>query len=102
MTEPEAAWVAGLFEGEGWVGISKGKYPYMMVRMTDLDVIERLQRTVGCGNVRTLAKTPDGNKPVHVWDKMGDEAVSSIFRQIEPWLGTRRINRFTDVLAKVQ
>jgi hypothetical protein len=35
-------WLAGIIEGEGYFGIRHTKYPYIQVRMTDLDVIERV------------------------------------------------------------
>jgi hypothetical protein len=48
----EIAWLAGIFEGEGSVGISwptRTNRPYVQARigMTDLDVLEHVQRVAG-------------------------------------------------------
>jgi len=49
MTAPEAAWLAGILEGEG--SFLSGKSIAIQVTMTDLDVLERLQPITGLGRV---------------------------------------------------
>lgn len=98
MTDTESAWVAGLFEGEGWVGIAKGKYPYLILKMTDEDVILKLQETVGGGCVHRREGAKDHHKPLYVWDKMGRVFAETLYEQIKPHLGTRRTARFEEVL----
>lgn len=45
----DIAWLAGIVEGEGWIGVvrhhnRKNKYPIVAVQMTDKDVIEKVSR----------------------------------------------------------
>lgn len=98
MSEAEAAWVAGLFEGEGWVGLVAQKYPAVMVNMTDRDVVEKLRVLVGAGKVLTSVPAQPNRKTVYRWNKAGHAFVEDLFLQLEPWLCERRSQRFRDVL----
>jgi hypothetical protein len=49
----QIAWAAGLFEGEGTIVDSAGPVQ-LRVKMTDLDVLERLLDIWGGRNLRTL------------------------------------------------
>ena len=35
-------WLAGLLEGEGWFGLSDGKYPVIGLKMCDEDIVVRV------------------------------------------------------------
>lgn len=96
-TRENLAWVAGLFEGEGWMGwrrsASKGPHLELRLGMTDEDIIKRLATTLAVGNVfgpnRKFA--PDGReiKPNWVFYASGKIAYA-IAVAILPQLGVRR------------
>ncbi|KKL45530.1 hypothetical protein LCGC14_2354760 [marine sediment metagenome] len=47
------AWLAGLLEGEGYFGGHKGKYPRMVLKMTDEDVVTEVAAMWGTTVVRS-------------------------------------------------
>lgn len=98
MTPEDVAWVAGLFEGEGCVFLQFGRYPQLIVQMTDRDVIERLARIVGNGNITTPTPRP-GTKQLYRWTKQGREFVETFYNYVGPWLGERRNQQFLKALC---
>lgn len=100
MTSEEAAWVAGILEGEGCFDGNAGKacYPRIRVQMTDLDVIERLQSLTG-GRI-----TYPKNKRAH-WKQTallvinGRSLVEPVLRAVRPWMGARRGAKIDALLA---
>lgn len=50
MKDVEAAWLAGLFEGEGCISLA-GTRVQLSIAMTDRDVVERFVSMVGYGKV---------------------------------------------------
>lgn len=104
-TDPQLAWFAGLFEGEGTFETSKASTVRMTIGMTDEDVIERVQalfpgRPIG---VRPDMKPVQSNynkpRPVYVWRVSEGREVRRIIELILPWLGKRRRKRALEVLA---
>ena len=95
----EEYWATGLFEGEGCIYIHKTKQQaHLFVRMTDLDVLERLQRLWG-GSVKacTPAKNPT-HKPAWRWALYKKAGVSNILVTILPYLSDRRACKALDAL----
>lgn len=98
MDPTEAAYLAGLIEGEGWIA-RHGTSAALHVAMTDHDVVNRLHRLTGVGVVRM--KTPQPNrKPVYVWAVNGVPTLVGVLRQIRPWLGRRRGDRADEWLRE--
>jgi hypothetical protein len=95
MSTPEVAYVAGLFEGEGTVG----HWGSVMcaVSMTDLEPLERLERTLG-GKISGPYHHPSGHKSHWRWYLVGAEQVRDVFEQLRPWLSPRRVTQFQDAL----
>jgi hypothetical protein len=94
----ELTWAAGLFEGEGYIGLRDGKYARMTLGMTDEDVVRRFHLVVGVGSVRG----PDlrhNKKPFWWWDLSCNDEVRTLLRKFVPWLGARRTAKALDVLA---
>lgn len=91
--EEEIAWSAGLFEGEGtftWHGTEV----QMRVKMTDLDVLERLLDIWAVGKIYGpyQGSSADGHvrKPHWIWI-CPPSFVQPIFAAMAPWLGSRRL-----------
>ena len=84
-------WAIGLFEVEGCIYIRKDKpQAHLFVRMTDLDVLQRLHKLWG-GSIKkqTAPKNPLW-KQAWRWNLYQKEAVSNILVASLPYLSERR------------
>lgn len=87
-TEAELAWAAGIFEGEGWVHVSK--YTFRLgVEMADLDVLERLQEYLG-GMVAGPRSRGENRRPMWTWKSPNGPPTLELVVRFQPWLGARR------------
>lgn len=112
MSEAEAAWVAGLLEGEGcFTGHKSIKEPSKHYRiavcMTDVDVLEMLAEITGAGSVRAVRETVAlaerlGKKPLYAWHSHRILDVRDICLQIYPWMGVRRKSRIDEILRATE
>ena len=95
----ELAWAIGLFEGEGCIYLRNNKpQVHLFVRMTDLDVLERLQALWG-GTIKSCTPSKNPNdKPVWRWALYKKEAVKNILIDILPHLSARRSCKALDGL----
>lgn len=104
MTPVEAAWVAGLLEGEGSFvltlshGVRKGR---VSMQLTDLDVLQRLVRITGAGRLHQVTRNnrPD-RKPCWGWAINARADMRALLPQVRPFLGERRCHQL-DVVAAV-
>lgn len=97
-SELEIAWAAGLLEGEGCFTIHTG-HPYILIDMTDKDVIEKLLTVFPIGTMRgpyVHHKRPQ-YKPRWRFDAFGTKAVP-ILKVLRPFMGDRRGNRIDELL----
>jgi hypothetical protein len=96
---PEIAWVAGLFEGEGSITHVRGR-TQLRIQMTDHEVLERFLEIVGAGKIYGpyALQGRDGyrRKPRWIWVCDG-LMVRAIFKTLAPWLSTRRRDRARQV-----
>ncbi|MEV3895305.1 LAGLIDADG family homing endonuclease [Streptomyces anulatus] len=99
MTPVEAAWVAGLFEGEGCITWTSKGQAGLAVTSTDYDVIERLALLVGLGSVVAKSPRTEERKPYWIWKVGSQEDFLSVAEQIEPFLLSRRSARLREVRA---
>jgi hypothetical protein len=92
---PEIAWAAGLFEGEGTITICGGSL-HLRVQMTDLEVLERFCQIVGTGKIygpyTTQFKDGFNRKPRWTWVCYGPLARAT-YLTLSPWLSPRRLAR---------
>lgn len=106
MDIKDIAWSAGLFEGEGYVGVSRPKdttgkrYPRLFVRvnMCDKDVIEKMVRLWGGWSWTTERSNPN-HRNAHVWEityKKAREFLCTIL----VFLGDRRRGQIKEALKK--
>jgi hypothetical protein len=104
LSDVDAAWLAGLLEGEGYFGLIpnkvKGKtyrYARVGVSMTDADVVERAAGLMGA-SVISLRPTGASRLPYFRAHVQGQRAVE-IMQLLRPHLGTRRREQIDAVLA---
>lgn len=97
LTEPETAWIAGVYEGEGSCAITKGRAVRVEIAMTDEDVVSRIATLTGLGHV-VKAPLRGNNKQVYRWGIGSAEAVEFL-EAIFPWLGSRRAARASDAIT---
>ena len=94
VTTLDIAWVAGIVEGEGSVGIRNG-CPNIQVQMTDRDVIERL-----CGIIGVKPRTPwrrGRYKPVYGCVLSGIKAIQWMMT-LYVLMGERRKAKIAEVI----
>ncbi len=101
----ELAWAAGLFEGEGYIGMSRVS-PAMSLASTDEDVVQKFNQVVGLGRVcgpYTYTYTyRKKSKPIWVWRAGGFTNVQAIGALLWFKLCDRRRTKIQDVLLKAR
>lgn len=97
MSPAEAAYIAGLLDGEGTVCLAARKdkdcrnhffYPRVQISNTSLDLLDRVLEITGNGYV-TRSSSPEGQKPGYVW-KIGARQARYILPQVLPYLVLKR------------
>lgn len=110
MSAHNDAWFAGMFEGEGTLGIyhstTKGKeYGSVVMRITstDYDVLDTLLAVAGCGRIgkeyRDNRPGKEHYKPYRSWEVRSVPEAQALLRRIRPYLHQRRGERADEVLA---
>lgn len=103
FSEQDAIYIAGLFDGEGSINLSKlsrkskgevGKTStYLLrarIRMTDKNIVDWLRVTIGgCYYFYTASKRPN-QKVCHEWNVSGRNAIDFI-KRIYPYLKIKRL-----------
>jgi hypothetical protein len=97
MTDVDLAYLAGIVDGEGYIGLTrhgKGYYLALAVNTTSIRLAEWILNTTGYGNkVQTRdEKTPSvrnrNRQPTHEWRVYGRQA-AQIIRLLQPYLKVR-------------
>lgn len=103
MLEADAAWVAGLLEGEGCFTLVRpeGKSGRITVTccMTDKDVIEKLREIVGCGHIYDRKPQKESWKPAWQWVVATRAEVVQLITELRPYMGRRRTERIDELIA---
>ena len=103
MMELDAAWAAGLFEGEGSIELTcrGGFNPRLavIVSMSDEDVVRRLHRSVGYGTVHTILPREPHHKVQWRW-RANNLHAGRFLGEIGHHLGERRRARANEALAQ--
>ena len=100
FTEVEAAWLAGIIEGEGCLTLKDSSDPRnpthgpwivcsINVGMTDEDIVRRIQSITGVGNVRPQ-KVHKNRKQEWRWYISERKSVLYILERLAPYFGIRR------------
>lgn len=98
----EAAWFAGLFEGEGSVGVYKG-HPTLRLALhsRDADVINRIKEILNCGYINGPYHREDGCSVLYFCiGKLMD--IYRVIKLIYPYLGLRRRGQCDVVLQYIE
>lgn len=101
MSQVDIAWAAGLFEGEGSVGMSSSqRQPRVQLVSTDEDVVRRFVEIIGRGNVRGYHKTAAHHKDYWQWSVQSKDDVLYVLNLLWPYLGERRRERAIEVIER--
>lgn len=97
----DIAWAAGLFEGEGYLYVSKGRYPTPQIglNMNDRDVVERFAAIMECGSIRIYDSPNPNHSRQYRWRVCGWARFESVTEMLLPYLGDRRTKRIAAVAA---
>ena len=93
MTDVQAAWLAGILDGEGCFDAPRGN-PRVRIKMTDHDVVLRAALLM---DARTYLETVEGRKPALVAQITGEKALT-VLREVLPYLGARRSAKATQII----
>jgi hypothetical protein len=94
-----AAWMAGLFEGEGSISISNKKgYCYLQLTSTDRDVLMKFADLAGCESKITYCpRRPHQAKDAWKWQIGNRKHVTRLLDLMLPFFGDRRAHKALDV-----
>jgi len=97
----EAAWLAGVIDGEGSIGIydygKEGRRILIQLSNTDKKFIEEARRIIGCGSqiIRTRwHKSHKGRKQMYSFSLKGSGRCYWVLKQIIPFLIIKRSKAF--------
>lgn len=84
-------WFVGVFEGEGTFSFDKDIAKALIIQMTDLDTLQKVQCICG-GNIRPIKKRKEHWKDCWVWYLQGERSLK-LAEEIYPYLMSRRQKR---------
>lgn len=102
MNEAEAAWLAGMYEGEGCLYsriTQRRRYPRIRIRMTDEDVVRKIHTISGVGLFYESSPPKENRQQLYVWEVNKLSDVKTVFRHIYPWLGKRRRAKVDELMG---
>ena len=91
------AYAAGLLEGEGYI-VRTGT-ARLGANMTDREPLDRLCQIFGGRLLGPKPRPNPSHKPIYVWHLNGWNSVEAALQEMWPWLGPRRREQATRVLA---
>ena len=104
MLDVDAAWLAGIIEGEGCLEIMNNSTNKNVLRirvgMTDLDVVEKVALLMNT-TVKTNQITK-GGKQFYTTSISRPEKVREVLTNIKPYMGKRRLAKITDMFNTLE
>lgn len=97
MDKNEILWLAGIMEGEGCFGITSNNRLVLNCTSTDKDVVQRILRGMGCGNINKN-KLLENRKQSFSWRTGNRRNVIEIITELLPHMGTRRSEKIQEML----
>lgn len=97
MTPVEAAWLAGLIDGEGCLDSPRGN-PRVRIKMSDFDIVLRAADLM---RAKTHTEIVSGRKPLLIAQVTGDAALA-VLHAVLPYLGARRTVKATSLIMSKQ
>jgi hypothetical protein len=106
MTDIDAAWLAGLLEGEGYFQITKPRHHHptqvvIRLAMTDKDVVEKAAKLLNNVPINEKAKTTE-RKTIYAISLTKRDEVEKVLLQILPYMGSRRTQRINECLEVIE
>lgn len=103
LTEFEKGWLVGIMEGEGCFTIHKHSptqwSPRMQLRMTDRDVIEKVNRMLTVYAVTSVKVEPkEGNRSEAYVTRLSGASAVRLMEDLRPYMGKRRQKRIRELL----
>lgn len=101
LSEVEAAWLAGLLDGEGCFDAPKGN-PRIRVKMTDLDVVIRAADLMGAtthGAVDSRLRVDGRPRSRLLVAQVTGKKALDVMHAILPYLGSRRSAKVTEIIC---
>lgn len=87
-----ASYLAGLIDGEGYIGIQKKNGYYraaLKIAMTHKGIIEWLKQSFG-GSINTRDRSGENCKDCYQWECIGNKNAISILKAVYPYLKVKR------------
>lgn len=102
MDMVDIAWVAGIIEGEGSFSLDGKTSGRITVKMTDYDIIERLQTVTNTGTIYgPYKKAQAHHKPAWHWKVYDRREVARLLLAIYPLMGERRRERIAELTDRI-
>ena len=88
MDRAEAAYLAGLLDGEGCLSVRRGRWarPGIEVCMTQRAPLARAQEITGAGSIYRRRETRERRRDVWKWCVTRGDELLRIVRAVQPWL----------------
>ncbi len=96
MLETDAAYIAGLIDGDGHIGIenvgNNYKSPRITIANTNKDVLEWCLKTIGLGNIsKNKFENTLHKKQLYTWYLSSRKNIMELLNQIYPYLKIKRM-----------
>ena len=103
ISDAEIAWVAGILEGEGcWTHRNARTHWWIAVRMTDKDIIDRLEAVTGVGQISPARPQKSNYKMAWAWQVSVQPHREWLTTIVWPWLGERRRAKIRELWPEVE
>lgn len=108
LTEPDIAWFAGFFEGEGSIRLSSHNnrngrvYATPCIDICQVNVIplEKARDIFPDSKIYGPYQYTSNRQPHFKWMVQGREKVEKIYKLIAPYLSERRVNQFQNTFLE--
>ena len=99
LSETQAAWLAGLFEGEASFSYVTTGHPRIVLQMTDFDIVQRVADIFNVNvHTRKKAKGREHHKTLYAIAICKAQILCDTLTQILPYMGERRSQRIIEIL----
>lgn len=98
MDPGDLGYLAGIFDGEGWIVTNRKTAVSLNIAMTDFDVIYKLHDQTGIGSIEGPFTTKKGKKLQLKWVVRKQEELTQLLHLIMPFLCERRNVRAHEAL----
>ena len=107
FSKVEAAWLAGVIDGEGSIGLydgREGRRVQIQLGNTSEAFVQRFRELIGCGSTvfrRTFAESHHGREPMFHYALKGSARCYKVLKQVLPFLIIKRA-KATEILHELE